>query len=294
MASARVSFLAAVAAAAALAASSCGGSSSPVAAVSATPAPDPTPSPVGGGENATANSCPIGKGDPAASCAKSSPQLLAAMEAAIDRLVRERPELFNTQEEAGENTGQYRVLAADEYLDGLIANLRAAGLCAERTPDRERIVAKSTNAFSEEWDVLSSGGFIRRGSYAYRQTCAPAIFPVEPQDLIAYVRTAFFSFECNAGVVAPSPLDGKLRLGCDGFVTATPKQRDGTNVPASIHGTEIAWELRDGHDVVRVEPDPRFGNPFNKILRPTGSVGGFVLCATVLGKEGCLNGRTIR
>jgi hypothetical protein len=293
MASARVSFLAAVAAAAALAASSCGGGSSPAAPVSATPAPDSTPTPVGGGESATANTCPIGRGDPAASCAQGSPQLLAAVEAAIDRLVRERPELFDTREEAGENTGQYRVLAGDEYIDGLVANLRAAGLCAERTVDRERVVAKSTNAFSEEWDVLTSNGFIRRGRNAYRGTCEPAVFPVEPQDLIAYVRTAFFSFECNAGVVAPSPLEGKLPLGCDGFVTATPKLQNGTSVPASIHGTEIAWELRDGHDVVRVEPDPRFSNPFNKILRPTGLVGGFVLCATVLGKEGCLNGRTI-
>jgi hypothetical protein len=215
------------------------------------------------------------------------------MEAAIDRLVRERPELFNRQEEAGENTGQYRVLAANDYLDGLIANLRAAGLCAERTLDRERIVVKSTNAFSEEWDVLSSSGFVRRGSYSYRHTCSPAVFPVEPQDLIAYVRTAFFSFECNSGVVAPSPLKGRLLLGCDGFVTATPKQRNHDDVPPWIHGTEIEWELRDGEDVVRVEPDHRFSNPFNKILRPTGEVGGFVLCATVLGKEGCLNGRTI-
>jgi len=293
MASARVSFLVVLAAAAALAASSCGGGSSPVAPVSATPAPDPTPSPVGGGESATANTCPIGKGDPAAPCAKGSPQLLAAMEAAIDRLVRERPGLFNTQEEAGENTGQYRVLAVDEYLDGLIANLRAAGLCAERTLDRERIVAKSSNAFSEEWDVLTSSGFVRRGSYSYRHTCEPSVFPVEPQDLIAYVRTAFFSFECNAGIVAPHPRERELRLGCDGLVTATPKQRNGTDVPSWIHGTEIEWELRDGEDVVRVEPDPRFSNPFNKILRPTGRVGGFVLCATVLGKEGCLNGRTI-
>jgi hypothetical protein len=215
------------------------------------------------------------------------------METAIDRLVRESPGLFNLQEEAGENTGQYRVLAAEEYLDGLVGSLRAAGLCAERTVDRERVVVKSSNAFSEEWDVLSSSAFVRRGRSSYRQTCAPAVFPVEPQDLIAYVRTAFFSFECNPGVVAPAPFDGQLRLGCDGFVTATPKQRDGNDVPAWIHGTEIAWELRDGESVVRVEPDPRFGNPFNKILRPTGTVGGFVLCATVLGKEGCLNGRTI-
>jgi hypothetical protein len=84
-----------------------------------------------------------------------------------------------------------------------------------------------------------------------------------------------------------------MPLGCDGFVTATPKQRNDDDVPAWIHGTEIAWKLRSGDDMVRVEPDPRFSNPFNRILRPTGTVGGFVLCATVLGKEGCLNGRTI-
>jgi hypothetical protein len=291
MACARASFLALVAVA--LASASCGGGSSPVTPRSPTPAPDPVPSPDARGEGASANTCPIGKGDPAASCAKRAPQLLAAVEAAIDKLVRERPDLFNLKEEAGENTGQYRVLARDEYVDGVIANLRAAGFCAERTLDRERVLVKSANAFSEEWDVLSSRGFIRRGRYSYRQTCEPAVFPVEPQDLIAYVRTAFFSFECVAGVVAPLPSEGKLPLGCDGFVTATPKQRNGTDVPSWIHGAEIEWELRDGQDVVRVEPDPRFSNPFNKILRTTGRVDGFVLCATVLGKEGCLNGRTI-
>jgi hypothetical protein len=291
MASVRASILAAVAGAAALAAAACGGASSPASPLSPTPTPAPTP--VASGDGAWANTCPIGKGDPAASCAKGAPQLLAAVEAAIDRLVREKPEQFNKQEEAGENTGQYRVLAKDEYVDGVIANLRAAGLCAERTLDRERVLVKSTNAFSEEWDILSSSGFIRRGSYSYRQTCDPAVFPVEAQDLIAYVRTAFFSFECAAGVVAPPPPEGKLPLGCDGFVTATPKQRNGTDVPSWIHGAEIEWELREGGDVVRVEPDPRFSNPFNKILRTTGRVDGFVLCATVLGKEGCLNGRTI-
>jgi hypothetical protein len=215
------------------------------------------------------------------------------MEEAIDRIVRERPEIFDTQEEAGENTGQYRVLDREAYVDGVIANLRAAGFCAERSLDRERVRVKSANAFSEEWDVLSSSGFIRRGSYSYLQTCEPAAFPVEPQDLIAYVRTAFFSFECDAGVVAPLPSEGKLPLGCDGFVTATPKQRNGTDVPPWIHGPEIEWELREGGDVVRVEPDRRFSNPFNKILRTTGRVEGFVLCATVLGNTGCLNGRTI-
>ena len=185
------------------------------------------------------------------------------------------------------------MLAADEYLDGLIANLRAAGLCAERTLDRERIVAKSTNDFSEEWDVLTSSGFIRRGRYSYVHTCTPASFPVDPQDLIAYVRTVFFSFECLPGVVAPDYRERRMPVGCDGFVTATPRTHDDERVPPWIHGPDIEWELREGADVVRVDPDTRFGNPFNKIVRSTGVVGGFVLCATVLGKEGCLNGQTI-
>jgi hypothetical protein len=293
MKSARASFLGVTALAAATLAASCGGGSSPAAPAAPAPVtPAPTSSPEGGG-GVAANGCPIGKGDPAAGCSRSAPQLMAAMEAAIDRLVRERPELFNKEEEAGENTGQYRVLDRDAYLDGLVDNLRAAGLCAERTLDRERIVAKNTNDFSEEWDVLTSSGFIRRGSRSYKHTCRPAAFPLEPEDVIAYVRTAFFSFECDPGIVAPRPIEGKLRLGCDGFVTATPKQRNGRDVPSWIHGPDIVWELREGHDVVRVEPDPRFSNPFNKILRTTGRLDGFVLCATVLGKQGCLNGRTI-
>lgn len=292
MALARAYRLALALVAAALASSSCGGGSPTIAPIPpAVVAPDSAPS--GDGEGASANGCPLGKGDPAAECAARSPQLLAAMDTALDLLVRSRPELFDTREEAGANTGQYRVLDREAYLDGVLANLRAAGLCAERTLDRERIRVKSSNTFSEEWDVLTSSGFIRRGSYSYRQTCEPAVFPVEAPDLIAYVRTAFFSFECSAGVSAPPPPEGKLPLGCDGFVTATPKQLNGTDVPASIHGTEIEWELREGSDVVRVEPDPRFSNPFNKVLRTTGKVDGFVLCATVLGKTGCLNGRTI-
>jgi hypothetical protein len=277
---------------AALVSFSCGGGGAPVTpAAPVVVAPDPAPS--GGGEGASANSCPLGKGDPAAECAARSPQLLAAMDTAIDLLVRSRPELFNTQEEAGANTGQYRVLDREAYVDGVIANLRAAGLCAERTLDRERVVAKSTNAFSEEWDVLTASRFIRRGSYSYRHTCEPASFPLAAADLVAFIRTAFFSFECPAGVVAPHPNQGQLPVACDGYVTASPKQKNGDDVPASIHGPGVEWELRSGEDVVRVEPDWRFANPYNKFLRPTGVVGGFVLCATVLEKTGCLNGRTI-
>jgi len=289
MAFARASFLLAAVAAG----SSCGGGGgTPVAS---TPpvvvTPQPTPSPGDGGP--TASSCPLGKGDLSAPCQRGAPKLLAEVEAAIDRLVKEQPGLFNTEEEAGEGTGQYRVLDADRYVDGLIANLRTAGLCAERTLDLQRLGVKSGNSFSEEWDVLSASGFVRRTPSAYRTTCEPAAFPVDPADYIAYVRTAFFSFECDSGVVPPPPPDGRLPIHCDGYVTATPKLSSGRDVPPRIHGPDIRWELREGDNVVRVDDDWRYSNPFNKVLRTTGRPGGFILCATVLGKVGCLNGVVI-
>ena len=289
MSFARGSFRAALAALAAFLASSCGGGASPVSPLTPTPAPSPTP----GDGGVSASSCPIGTGSVTASCQKMSPRLLDAVGAAIDRLVREHPEIFNRADEDGQNTGQYRVLESDAYLDGVISNLRTAGLCAERTMDRERIVAKTTNAFSEEWDVLTSSSFIRRGRNSYVHTCTPASFPVDPADVIAYVRTVFFGFECLPGIVPPGQGERRIPVGCDGYATATPWTHDGQKVPSWIHGPDVEWDLRSGAEVVRVDPDWRFGNSFNKIVRPTGVVGDFVLCATVLGKEGCLNGSTI-
>jgi hypothetical protein len=254
----------------------------PTPVVTATPAPD---------SGSSASSCPLGPGDATASCSRRSPQLTAALEAAIDRLVRERPTLFNTKEEAGD--GQYRVLDAEAYLDGLVANLRAAGLCAERSLDRERVVVKSSNAFSEEWDVLSAQGFIRRGSYSYQQSCEPASFPVAAADLVSFVWVGFFAIQCNGATTAPGLGDKLLPVACDGYVTATPKLRNGRDVPSWVHGDQVTWHVRDGAELASVDPDWRFGNEFNRIVRPTGGVGDFSICATVLGKMGCLNARIV-
>jgi len=287
--------MAGIVAAAALAAASCGGGGkTPTVPGSPTvAAPDPTPTPASGGESAAANACPIGKGSPDAACSKSSPQLLAAVESAIDLLVRDRPDLFNLQEESVAGTGQYRVLDKEAYLEGVIANLRAAGLCAGRSLDLELLQVKSTNGFSEDFDVWSSSGFVRRGGGAYRQTCTPAAFPLEAREIISYVRVVLWGFDCNPGVTPPHPQEAQVPLGCDGFATATPKQRNGQDVPAWVHGSEIQWELREGHDVVAVEPDSSYSNPFNRILYPKGKVGFLYLCATVQGVEGCLYGQTI-
>ena len=271
---------------------SCGGSS-PAMTTPVTTLPLPTPT--SSADDPASASCPLGKGSVDALCGLTpDPRLLAQVQQAIDALVQHRPELFNKQEEAGANTRQYRVLDKDAYLDGVVSELTAAGLCAERTLDLERVQVKSKNGFSEEWDVITSKGFIRRGPSAYSTTCTPAAFPLDAADYIASVRTALWAYECLSGVTPPSPEEGKIPLGCDGRVTATPKLKDGHRVPARIHGPIVLWEQREGQDVVRLETDPRFPDePFDKVLVTSGKIGLFWVCATVKGKTGCLRGQTI-
>jgi hypothetical protein len=276
----------------ALVAASCGSggpSSSPTVPLVSVE-PTPTPSTDTPGVEAETSSCPLGPGTVNTSCSSNKGSLhLADVQTAIDRQVRVRPELFDLEDESG--SGQYRVLDREAYLEAIVDDLRAAGFCAQRAYDRETIQVKGSNDLSEDFDVITSSGYVRRN--AYLATCRPAAFPVEPADLIARVRVAFWGFECNPGVEVPSTLARVLPRGCDGSVTATPKDKDGVDVPLAVHGPEIEWELRRGDEVVNVLPDKRFPNPFNLVLRPKGPLGAFHLCATVQGVEGCLAGTVV-
>jgi len=166
---------------AAVAMLSCGGgtSSSPSAPATPSPTPSPTSDPGGGGVSA---SCSLGKGSISATCDGSAPALLSYVESAIDLLVREKPELVDLSSELVPNTGQYRVLDEEAYLDTIALNLRRQGLCAERDPDdlgQRKILAKDSNDTSETFNVLTDDGFIRRGNWAYVETCTPASFPID-------------------------------------------------------------------------------------------------------------------
>jgi len=74
-------------------------------------------------------------------------------------------------------------------------------------------------------------------------------------------------------------------------VTATPKRKDNTDVPAHEHGPDITWSMLYGDQFVRVE-DPTFESDFNKDVVGL-KVGGFGLCATVKGVTGCLAGQVV-
>jgi hypothetical protein len=106
-----------------------------------------------------------------------------------------------------------------------------------------------------------------------------------------YVWLGFFGFDCPPGTNEPGYNQKKLPIGCRGYVTATPKYADGTDVPFEIHGPDIYWELRSGHSNVTVLP-PLFPNAFNKDLFGD-RLGGFNLCATVRGVTGCMDGQVV-
>jgi hypothetical protein len=220
------------------------------------------------------------------SCGRQSPAFLEDVDGAIDLLGEQRPELFNFNDTAG--SGQWRVLDADRYFAGVIANLQAKDYCAGF--DLQNLQIKNSNSFSEDYDILLASGFVRRGASTYRQTCSPANFPLDPAEVIDSVRVAFFGFRCPDGVAEPRNAEGKLPIGCQGNLTATPKNKDGGDVDPRVHGTQIAWTLEQVRTYVRLIDYP--DQPFNKSLFAL-DPGHFTLCAIVKERRGCLNGEVV-
>jgi hypothetical protein len=167
------------------AAPSCGGGGNPSSSTPPTtvaPRPDPTPTPVGGGDSFSQLSCPLGRGDSNATCKAGNPALLEDVESAMERLLQQQPQLFDPTDESPAGTRSFRVKDREAYMAGLVSTLRAAGLCAERDPDdaaQELVHVKSSSDFSVDVAVITAAGYMRRGPGMYRRTCTPSSFPLE-------------------------------------------------------------------------------------------------------------------
>jgi hypothetical protein len=160
---------------AAVLAVSCGGGS-PSGSTPPVTVPAPTPTPAG-----DVGSCRLGAGSTANTCGKQTPRLTDYVMAAMDKLLAERPQIFDTKDVSPKGTENYRVLDKEAYLSGMVANLQSAGLCAQRDPDDymyEQLQVKDDNSFSEEYDVLVGAGYMWHNGASYRFTCNPASFPV--------------------------------------------------------------------------------------------------------------------
>jgi hypothetical protein len=263
----------------------CGGSSSPTippSSPSPTIAPTTAPS-VAPSTPPGAASCKYGKGVVTTFCDRQVSAYAAEVDAAITLLTQQRPDIFDLTQQAGE--GGFKVLKPDDYYAGVITNLEAQGFCAGF--DLVELQVKNSSSFSEQYDIQLASGHIRRGAGAYRATCSPPSFPLDPEDLINHVRVGFFGITCRPGITPPRNGENKLLMGCSGNVTATPKDKDGHDVDARIHGPRIDWTLTQEHPAVRMDEFPNVA--FNKTLTAQ-QPGHFELCAIVKGVKGCLNG----
>ena len=94
------------------------------------------------------------------------------MNEAIAEVENEVPELFDFNDAQGGLS--YRVLDRDRYHQEVVVRLQRKGFCA--VFDGEEVGLKNTNDFNEQYQVMSSLGYVRWGGGAYRSTCFPAWF----------------------------------------------------------------------------------------------------------------------
>jgi len=167
---------------------SCGGGSPSSSTPTTVPTPKPTATPTP--STGSTGSCALGKGDVSAVCAdatkKTTAQLADEVMSAMDRLVAKKPQLFNLTDANPPGSLNYRVVDKNGYLDGLVAELQSAGLCAQRNPDDylyQQLQVKDENSFSENYDVLTAKGYVWHSASALIATCSPASFPVDRGDL---------------------------------------------------------------------------------------------------------------
>ena len=147
-----------------LAALACG-PSRPTPAEAPTPAPTPEPTVI-------ARGCGLPPSGPFQRCPYELPVFNFEINEAIARVQNERPELFDFNDWQGGLS--YRVLDKVRYHEEVVARLEEMGFCA--VWDGEEVGVKNTNDFNEQYQVMTSLGYVRWGGGAYRSTCFPAWF----------------------------------------------------------------------------------------------------------------------
>lgn len=129
-----------------------------------TPAPSPSPPPMG---------CGAPPGVFNENCFREEPTFYGELDQAIEFLIATEPELFDLGHSRG--CGRcFLVLDPERFTARLVARLEEMRLCAFY--DGEELGVKSSNAFNDQYDVLTFEMFLRRENGSYRTTCRPAWF----------------------------------------------------------------------------------------------------------------------
>jgi len=119
-------------------------------------------------------SCPLPSSREIACGPEGEGRYLADVEAAVEQIQKDKPELFNYNDVA-QRTHWPAVLDINAYHQGVADILIKKGYCAK--PDGEEIAVKvGSNTFSEQYDVDFQSKYIRTGNGIYRTSCYPAAF----------------------------------------------------------------------------------------------------------------------
>jgi hypothetical protein len=153
----------------------------PVVTPQPTPAPTPTPAPAPGTPTATptpappsGQTCSLGRGTGSGNdCPFEQARFQEAVERAIDNVIRNNPSLFDKSKDRCVQGCPF-VRDTDGYWDAVTNEIRRLGYCA--TNDGEELAVKNSNSFNDQYDIINSEGFVRRGTGSYRSTCHPAWF----------------------------------------------------------------------------------------------------------------------
>jgi hypothetical protein len=156
-----------------------GGGKSQPAAPATTPPPPVTAPPAPQATPDALFSCPLGDGTTAYGCQRTSPAFLNEVDTAINQLVQEHPEVFDLTDQLGD--GGFKVVSPGQYYVGVMRNLQHMGFCANF--DGEEMQVKNSNNFNDQYHIMISSGYVRRGASSYRTTCTPASFPIGGSNL---------------------------------------------------------------------------------------------------------------
>jgi hypothetical protein len=130
--------------------------------------PPPAPPPASG------QSCGLPPGNGSGNdCPRQSPSFLGDVESALTQLIAEEPGIFDKSEIQGCGTC-YKVVDVQRYITRMPKLMEQRGLCAMY--DGEELAVKNSNSFNDQYDILTSGMYIRRDQGSYRSTCYPAWF----------------------------------------------------------------------------------------------------------------------
>jgi hypothetical protein len=157
----------------------CGGGSSPAApgptpsttlAAKPTPTPAATPTPVVG------FSCYLPSqsedGSKCAPSSKSAAYFYPQVKGAIDQVIADRPNWFETDKFG------VQVKAPQKFINALVDTLgQKYGLCATQGGPKDEIAVKNRNSFSEQYDVIAQNKYgVNYVIWSYTVTCTPARF----------------------------------------------------------------------------------------------------------------------